>query len=303
MSMPRFECIPNFSEGRDPEVLSRIRQAAQGEGVQTLDFESDYDHNRAVLTLVGDAEPLLSAVQRTMQVAVDAIDLTQHQGTHPRIGAVDVVPFVPLGDTPMVEAVSLAHRLGSWAGVTLGLPVFFYEEAALCPDRRNLAEVRRGQFEELAVRLATHPPDAGPPAPHPQAGAVAIGARRPLIAFNVYLNTDDLAIARAVARAVRASSGGLAGVKALAMDTRSRGRVQVSMNLVDYPTTPLPVVVERVRTEARARGADVASTELVGLMPSQAVEDVLHYYIGLQDFRWQRVLEAALREGDHEERG
>ncbi len=301
--MPRFECIPNFSEGRRTEVLARIRQAAQGAGVQILDFEADADHNRAVLTLAGDAAPLLSAVQRTLQVAVDAIDLNLHRGTHPRIGAVDVVPFVPLGDTPMAEAVSLAHCLGAWAGSTLGLPVFFYEEAAVRADRRNLADVRRGQFEALARRLAQHPPDAGPPAPHPQAGAIAIGARRPLIAFNVYLNTDELAIARAVARAVRASSGGLAGVKALAMDTRSRGQVQVSMNLVDYPTTPLPAVLERVRAEARARGADIASTELVGLMPSRAVEDVLQYYLGLQDFRWQRVLEAALQEGGHDERG
>ncbi len=304
VSKPRFECIPNFSEGRRPEVLARIRRAAEAAGVQILDFEADFDHNRSVLTLAGDAEPLLSAVQRTMTVAVDTIDLTRHQGTHPRIGAVDVVPFVPLDDTPMEEAVALAHRLGAWAGTQLGLPVFFYEAAALHADRRNLADVRRGQFEGLAVRLGKHPPDVGPGAPHPLAGAVAIGARRPLIAFNVYLTTDDLAIARAVARAVRASSGGLPGVKALAMDTRrSRGQVQVSMNLVDYPTTPLPIVLERVRAESRARGTDVASTELVGLMPAQAVEDVMQHYIALQDFRWHRVLEAALREGDWDERG
>lgn len=297
----RFECIPNFSEGRRPEVLAALHDAAQVSGVDLLGFDADPDHNRAVLTLAGPAEPVSEAVFRAMSKAVELIDLRTHQGAHPRIGAVDVVPFVPLQPDAMDEAVILAHALGERVASALALPVYFYEYAATAPKRRNLADVRRGQFEALAGRMAADPPDCGPGEPHPTAGAVAIGARRPLIAFNVYLETRDLSVARHVAAAVRGSSGGLVGVKALAFDTASQGRVQVSMNLVNYRTTSLPQALEMVRAEAARHGVRVVETELVGFMPFDAVEDVMRYYVQLPRFDRGRILEVALeasREGE-----
>ncbi len=291
-----FECIPNFSEGRCPEVLEAIRSAARIPDVKVLGLSADVDHNRSVLTLVGPGEALSEAVLRTMRVAVERIDLTQHQGAHPRIGAVDVVPFVALGDSPEERAIQLAHRLGQRAAKELKLPVFFYELAALKPGRRNLADVRRGQFEGLKDRLPHDPPDVGPAEPHPSAGAVAIGARRPLIAFNVHLGTDDIGLARTIARAVRGASGGLSGVKALGFRLASRGLVQVSMNLVNYRTTPLPRALELVRSEARRFGVSVVSTELVGFMPMDAVIDVMQYYLQQPQFERGHILEEAMFE-------
>lgn len=291
-----FECIPNFSEGRRPEVLEAIRGAATIDNVRVLGIEGDPDHNRAVMTLAGPPEPLLEAVFRAAKTAMETIDLRQHEGTHPRIGAVDVVPFVPLEGASMADAVRLAHQLGDRVGAELELPGFFYEEAAQRPSRRNLADVRRGQFEALAEKFREDPPDFGPSAPHRSAGAVAIGARRPLIAFNVYLDTQDMNVARAVARAVRGSSGGLIGVKALAFDTKRQGRVQVSMNLVNYPLTPLPRALALVRGEADRAGVRVSETELVGFMPMKAVEDIVTHYLQLPHFTQQRILEVALQE-------
>lgn len=288
------ECIPNFSEGIDRGILDQIAAAARVKGVKILGLEGDPDHNRSVLTMVGEGPAVLQAAYATARVAVDLIDLTRQTGTHPRIGAVDVIPFVPLGDTPMGYAVELARTLGHRLGDELGLPVYLYEEAATREDRRNLAHVRRGQFEGLARRMATDPPDYGPDHPHVTAGAVAVGARRPLIAFNVYLATTDLAVAKHVARAVRGSSGGLVGVKALAMDTVHRGQVQVSLNLVDYPKTPLPQVLEMVRREAGRYGVAVTGTELVGFLPLEALKDTARYYLQLHDFEMGRVLEWAI---------
>jgi glutamate formiminotransferase len=295
MSAVLYECVPNFSEGRRPDVLDAIRAAAQNPSVAVLGLDSDPDHNRSVLTLIGPAEPLLEAVWAAARVAVDSIDLTQHRGTHPRIGAVDVVPFIPWRNASMASAAGLARRFGERMGGELGVPVFLYGQAATQPERARLATIRRGQFESLRERLHVQPPDFGPRVPHPTAGAVAVGARRLLIAFNVYLATRDVHIARQVARAVRGSSGGLVGVQALAMDTRARGRVQVSMNLVDYRTTSLPQALEMVRREAERLGVAVCETEVVGLMPWQAVEDVVHYYAQMPGFAQNRVLELAYR--------
>ncbi len=288
------ECIPNFSEGSDRKTLENILAAAEETGVRILGFEGDVDHNRAVMTLAGDGETVLQAVLAAARVAVREIDLTRQSGTHPRLGALDVVPFVPLGSTPMAYAVDLATRLGRQLGDELGVPVYLYEQAATRPEHKNLADVRRGQFEGLLARMPVDPPDFGPHTPHPTAGAMAVGARFPLIAFNVFLTTADLEIAQAVARAVRASSGGLVGVKALAMDTVHRGRAQVSLNLVDYPTTSLPAAIEMVRREAGRYGVGIAQTELIGLMPAQAMIDSLRYYLQLPDLEAQQVVELAL---------
>jgi glutamate formiminotransferase len=290
---PLFECVPNFSEGRRPEVLEAIRRAAEGPGVQVLGLDHDSDHNRAVLTLLGGAEAVVDAAFRTIQAAVERIDLRTHRGAHPRIGAADVVPFVPWRHADMTAAAELARRLGKRVGGELAVPVYLYAHAAALPDRVNLADVRRGEFEGLKSRMVHYPPDYGPGSPHPSAGAVAIGARPILIAFNVFLNTDDMRVGRAVARAVRGSSGGLVGVKALAMDTRTRGRVQVSMNLIDYQRTPLPRALELVRQEAARFGVLVAETELVGLMPFEAAAEALRHYLQMPHFGAARVLEAA----------
>lgn len=288
------ESIPNFSEGNNIVTLQKILEAASQDDVKVLGLEGDVDHNRSVLTVAGEGEAVLGAIFETIKVALQHIDLTHQVGTHPRLGAVDVVPFVPLGTTPMSYAIDLARRLGEQVASELGLPVYLYEHAARQPERKNLADVRRGQFEGLAHRMAEDPPDFGPPRPHPTAGAAIIGARWPLIAFNVFLNTEELAVAQRIAKAVRGSSGGLIGVKALAMDTVHRGRVQVSMNLVDYPKTTLPKALELVRREAGRYGVLVAHSELVGFLPAQAVIDTVQYYLQLADFDAAHVVELAL---------
>jgi glutamate formiminotransferase len=290
------ECVPNFSEGRRVEVLDAIAAAAAQPGVRVLGLSHDPDHNRAVLTLAGEGEAVAAGVLRAARVAVERIDLTVHEGVHPRMGAVDVVPFVPLGDTPMAEAVRLAVEVGRRLADELGVPVFLYGRAATRADRRDLAAVRRGQFEGLAARMAAPAghPDFGPPVPHPTAGAVAVGARAALIAFNVWLRTDDVTVARSVARAVRGSSGGLVGVKALGLDTRRRGMVQVSMNLVDWRRTPIATALELVRRMAEAHGVAVAGTEIVGYVPLGALLDAARHYLQAHTLDESSVLELAL---------
>lgn len=292
------ECVPNFSDGVDSLVLSRLREACRLPQVKVLGLEGDADHNRSVLTMVGPGEAVQEAAFRLTQVAVDMIDLRKQKGVHPRMGAVDVIPFIPLFNTPMTYAIDCARRLGERIGQELSVPVYLYEQAATTPGRKNLADVRRGEFEGLPGRMANDPPDFGPSRPHPTAGAVAVGARRPLIAFNVYLNTQDLSIADRVAKAVRGSSGGLVGVKAMAMDTVQKGRVQVSMNLVDYPKTRLPQALELIRQEAHRYGVSVSDTELVGFMPIQAVVDTVRQYLQLHDFSPDDILEMALARSD-----
>lgn len=287
------EAVPNFSEGRDRRVIEALVRAARVPGAQVLDFSADADHNRSVLTLAGEASAVVEALYRAALVAVEQIDLTRHRGTHPRIGAVDVIPLVPLGNTAMADCVGMAVGLGERLGQA-GLPVYLYAEAARRPERRRLADVRRGQFEGLRQAMARPEgrPDFGPPHPHPTAGAVAVGARPPLIAFNVYLATRDLDVGRAVARAVRASSGGLPAVQALGMWIASRGQVQVSMNLVDFRQTGMAAVLRRVREEAACYGVAVTEAEIVGLVPAAALEEHL-----LRDAAFSRDPREASLEG------
>lgn len=300
--MPRrpaafLECVPNVSEGRRPEVVGRLAAAAGCPGVQLLDVSSDPDHNRTVLTLAGEAGALEEALLALYTTALEEIDLAAQTGVHPRVGAVDVVPFVPLGDTPMSVAVAAARRLGEEVARRFELPVFLYEEAAARPERRNLAEVRRGGLAGLGRRIASSPawrPDYGPSRLHPRAGATVIGARFFLIAFNAVLSTPDVAVARRVAAAVREAGGGLPALKAIGVELASRNLAQVSMNLVDYRRTSLAAALARVRREAEALGARVVETEIVGLVPEEALLGALRECLALPELRAERVLERRL---------
>lgn len=291
------ECVPNFSEGRRQEVIDQIVEAIRSvPQVWILDVESDWDHNRSVVTCVGEPEAALEAMYRAIAKAAELINLEEHRGEHPRIGATDVVPFVPLRGVTMEEAVELARRLGRRVGEELGIPVYLYEAAATRPDRENLANIRRGEYEGLKEAIKTDPdrePDFGPRELGP-AGATVIGAREFLIAFNVYLNTDDVKIAKRIARAVRHSSGGLRYVKALGMLVG--GQAQVSMNLTNFKKTPIFRVVELIRREAARYGCTITHTELVGLTPLKAMLDVAQWYLQLDGFNESQVLERRLEE-------
>jgi glutamate formiminotransferase/formiminotetrahydrofolate cyclodeaminase len=293
------ECVPNFSEGRRKEVVEQIEAAvASVPGVKLLDLAMDADHNRCVLTFAGKTEGVEEATFRAIEKAAALIDMDQHQGEHPRLGATDVVPFVPISGVSMEECVDMARRLGERVGRELSIPVYLYEKAATRPERINLADVRRGEYEALKQEIATNPdrePDFGPRQVG-KAGATIIGAREPLIAYNVYLDTDELEVAQAIARAVRFSSGGLRFVKALGLFIEQRGLVQVSMNLTDYRRTPVHRVVELIRREAARYGAMVVSSELVGLIPRQALLDAAAYYLQMEDFKPDMVLESHLEE-------
>lgn len=293
-----LECVPNVSEGRRPAVISRLAAAVSAPGVQVLDVSSDPDHNRSVFTLAGEPQALIAGLLELYAAALAEIDLRRHEGVHPRIGAVDVVPFVPLGETPMAAAVSAARRLAPAVADRFGLPVYLYEEAAAQSERRrSLPAIRRGGFEALAGKLADPrwSPDHGPARPHPSAGATVIGARFFLIACNAILDTADVAVARAVAVAVRESAGGLPAVRALGFYLPSRGSAQVSMNLVDFRRTSLARALQRVREEAAARGARVVASELVGLLPRQAALDVVRESLQLPELGPGHLLEERLR--------
>jgi glutamate formiminotransferase len=278
-------------------VISRLVRAVSRPGVRVLDVSSDADHNRTVLTLAGEEDALVPGLLGLFEAALAEIDLRAHEGVHPRLGAVDVVPFVPLGETPMAAAVGAAQRLAVEVARRFDLPVFLYEEAAARPDRRLLASIRRGGFEGLARKLADEAwtPDFGPLRPHPSGGATVIGARFFLIAWNVILDTADVAVARAIARAVRETGGGLPAVRALGFYLASRGQAQVSMNLVDFRRTSLPRALAQVREEAAARGARVVASELVGLLPEQAALDVVRETLQLPALDASRLLEQRLR--------
>ncbi len=297
--MSQFECVPNFSEGRDAARLERIVGAGRAlAGLTVLDVERNADHNRAVVSLVGEGDALLEGVFRMIQVATREIDLTQHRGEHPRMGATDVVPFVPLGTATMAEAVRLAERLGERVARELSIPVFLYAAAARRPERADLARVREGQFEGLREVIGTDParaPDFGEPKIHPTAGAIAIGARPVLIAFNAYLTTPDVSIAKKIAKAVRARDGGLPEVKALGFDIAERHRAQVSMNLTDYRVTPIYRALEAVRREAQRYGVGVEESEIVGLVPEDALFGAAEYYLQLHAFDRSAVLERKVR--------
>ncbi len=291
------ECVPNFSEGRRQEVIDAIVGAIKSvPNVWILDVESDPDHNRSVVTCVGEPEAALEAMFRAIAKAAELINLDEHQGEHPRIGATDVVPFIPLRGVTMEECVALARQLGQRVGEELGIPVYLYEAAATRPDRENLANIRKGEYEGLKEAIKTDPnrePDFGP-RELGSAGATVIGAREFLIAFNVYLNTDDVKIAKRIARAVRHSSGGLRYVKALGMLVG--GQAQVSMNLTNFKKTPIFRVVELIRREAARYGCTITHTELVGLTPQQAMLDVAQWYLQLDGFSASQVLENRLAE-------
>ncbi len=290
------ECVPNFSEGRRLEVIDAIRSAMSLPSVTILDQHSDVDHNRTVITLVGEPALIEQAAFAGIAKAAELIDLDAHRGEHPRIGATDVVPFVPVSGVTMDECVSIARRLGERVGRDLNIPVYLYEAAATRPDRENLENIRRGEYEKLKEEIGVNPdraPDFGPAQVGP-AGATVIGARPFLIAFNAYLNTPDVNVAKQVARAIRQSSGGLRYVKALGLEVE--GKAQVSMNLTDYRKTPLARVVELVRREAARYGCSIVKTELVGLAPQEALIDAAQWYLQIDGLKPDQVLENRLSE-------
>ena len=303
--MKLVECVPNFSEGRRPEVLDAIVGAMTAvDGVRLLDSEMDADHNRAVVTIVGEPEAVLEGAFRGMAKAAETIDLTTHEGEHPRMGATDVVPFVPVKDVTMDDCVELARRLGERVGKELEIPVFLYESAATRPARQNLAKVRRGQFEGLRDEIGTNPdrePDFGPNKIHPTAGATAIGARPFLVAYNINLGTTDLSIAKTIAKAIRNSSGGLRHVKAMGFAIKDRNIVQVSINMVNFKGTPLFRVFEMVKSEAERYGVPVIGSEVVGLVPADALVDCAEFYLRLENFKRGQVLENRLSEDGSDE--
>jgi glutamate formiminotransferase len=285
-----MECVPNFSEGRDPAKFATIRDAISSTaGVALLGAEMDADHNRSVMTFAGEPEPVLEAAYRAIAAAHAVIDMRAHTGVHPRIGAADVVPFVPIDGVDIGECADLAHRLGERVWKQLQVPVYFYEAAALHPERLRLENVRKGGFRNPVME-----PDLGGLPLHPSAGGCIIGARKFLIAFNMNLNTADAHIAQAIARKVRASSGGLPHVKAIGVFLRSRNMAQVSINITDFEQTPLHEVVDLVRAEADALGVTIAGSQIVGLIPKQAVEQAAAHYLQVEKFHADAILENRL---------
>lgn len=297
MASPLVECIPNFSEARHPEIVEQIIQAILGvPGVQVLDRHSDLDHNRTVITYIGIPLAVEEAAYQAISCASQLIDLNQHTGEHPRLGATDVVPFVPISEVTMQECVEMARRLGKRVASELNIPVYLYEDAATRPERQNLENIRRGQYEGLKEEIKTNPerkPDFGPAELGP-AGATVIGARQPLIAFNVYLTSDDVQIAQKIAKAIRNSSGGMRYVKS--MGILVNGRAQVSMNLTNYRQTPVFRVVEIIRREAQRYGVAIHHSELVGLIPQEALIDSAVWYLQLDEFLPEQILEQRLFE-------
>src|SRR6187549_3164001 len=295
-----IECVPNFSEGARPEVVEAIvAKVRAGSSARVLDLQSDASHNRSVLTLAGDAESLVKAILALVSACVPAIDLRTHKGEHPRLGAVDVIPFIPLEGATLADCVALARRVGEAIAKMHGIPVFLYEDAATAPHRKGLEDIRRGQFEGLAAKLKDPlwQPDFGPAGPHPSFGAVVVGARMPLIAFNVNLNTDDVEVAKKIAKGIRHSTGGYRFVKAMGLIVEINGKkvAQVSMNMTDFTKTPLFRVMETIRNEAARYGVAISGSEIVGLVPAQALLDSAEHYLQLTGFSSKQVLETRLR--------
>jgi glutamate formiminotransferase len=296
--MAVIECVPNISEGRRQDVISKITEELQAvPGLRVLDVQSDAAHNRSVFTLAGDAAAMLAGIPKLFAAAISAIDLTSHKGEHPRMGAVDVTPFIPIDDVTMAECVALARAVAQDVASRFSLPVYLYEEAASSPERKNLEDIRRGEFEGLAAKMAKPgwAPDFGPAAPHPTAGASVIGARMPLIAYNINLATTRLDVAKKIASAIRHSSGGLRFVKAMGIALEDRGIVQVSMNLTNYEKTPIFRVFEMVKREAERYGVAVLESEIVGLVPAAALRQSVEWYLQLEGFSGAQVLENKLR--------
>jgi glutamate formiminotransferase len=293
-----IECIPNVSEGRRADVIARLADALGGTpGVRLLDRSSDPAHNRSVFTLAGDAAGVERAVLALFERAIAEIDLRTHKGEHPRLGAVDVVPFVPIEGVTMAECVELARTVGAAVADRFGVPVYLYEEASINPLRKNLEDIRRGEFEGLAAKMTTEgwAPDFGPATPHPSAGASVIGARMALIAYNINLATDRLDVAKKIAAAIRHSSGGYRYVKAAGFELKDRGIVQVSMNLTNHEKTPMFRVFETVKREAQRYGVSILESEIVGLVPSAALNASAEFYLQIAGFKPEQVLENKLR--------
>ena len=294
-----IECVPNFSEGRNLDKIDKIINPFRGKkDVKLLDYQRDEDHNRLVVTAIGEPVSMKQAVVGAIGVAIDLIDMRKHKGQHPRMGAIDVVPFIPVRNISMIEAIDFSKDVAKEVAAKYALPVFLYEESAIVPERQNLAAIRKGQFEKMAEKIKAPgwKPDFGPGEIHPSAGVTAIGARMPLVAFNVNLATDDMKIADAIAKSVRHISGGLRYCKAIGIALKERGIVQVSMNMTDYTKTSLYRSFELVRTEAKRYGVNVIGSEIVGLVPLEALIDTAVYYMGIEKFTMEQVLEARIWE-------
>ena len=298
MPRPLIECVPNFSEGRRPEVIEAIVEPFKNTpGVYLFDYRADADHNRLVVSLVGHPEEIQNALLAATKIAMRHIDMNTHQGGHPRIGVVDVIPFTPIANITMDECVILARTFGERYYKETGIPVYYYEEAALNPERCKLEVIRKGQYEVLKDEVRTNParrPDVGEAALHPTAGASVIGARKFLVAFNVNLGTTDLNVAKEIAKTLRASSGGLCYVKGIGLALEDRNMVQVSMNLVDYEKNSMYRVLEMVRMEARRWGVNVVETEVYGMVPAAAMLDNAAYYMQTAGFDPAQVIELRL---------
>lgn len=294
--MKILECVPNISEGTNLEIVEQVvDQLRQVEGVKILNYSSDADHNRSVLTYLGEPEPVLEATKAMALKAVELIDMRRHQGSHPRMGAVDVVPFIPVKGVETEEAIEVARQFGRFLGKQ-GVPVYYYEDAATRPERVNLAKIRKGQYEALEEKFKDPEwtPDEGPPTFNPKAGATVTGVRFPLIAFNVNLRTTDVEVAQRIAKAVRYINGGFRFVKGMGLALEEQNMVQVSMNLTNYTKTPIPRVLETIRMEAARHGVSVAGTEIIGAIPMGAIEEIIKHYVQAHDFELSQVIEYSL---------
>lgn len=293
------ECVPNFSEGRDKEIIEKIvDEVRKTEGVRLLDYCSDKDHNRSVVTFIGGPEEVKEAAFRLIKKASELIDMSKHSGAHPRMGATDVVPFIPIKDITTEECVQIAKKLGEKVGSELKIPVYLYEDAATAPERQNLANVRKGQYEGFfeKIKQPEWKPDFGPCEMNKKSGATVIGARFPLIAYNVNLGTDNLEIANAIAKKIRHISGGLRYAKAVGVMLTERNIVQVSINMVNYEKTSVYTIQEMVKMEAKRYGVPVVGAEVIGLIPMKALIDCAEYYLQIENFDVSQVLEANLSE-------
>ncbi|KUJ90953.1 MAG: Glutamate formiminotransferase [Caldanaerobacter subterraneus] len=294
-----IECVPNFSEGRDREKIAQlVKEVVSTEGVKLLDYSSDKDHNRTVITFCGDAKGVKEAAFKLIKKASEIIDMRYHKGEHPRIGATDVVPFIPVKNATMEECIQIAREVGERVGRELNIPVYLYEEAATTPERKNLENIRRGEYEGFfeKIKQPEWKPDFGPQEMNPKSGATVIGARNFLIAYNVNLATDNIDIANKIAKAIRFSSGGYRYVKAMGVELKERGIVQVSMNLTDFNKTPIYRVFEAIKAEASRYGVNVIGSEIIGLVPAKALFDVADYYLRIENFSENMVLENRIYE-------
>jgi len=292
--MKMIECVPNFSEGRRAEAVDAIARTVETvPGIILLDYSRDEDHNRSVVTFIGPPDSIVTTALTVCEKALSLIDMRSHRGVHPRVGAVDVVPFIPLCGATMEDAVTSAHEFGRDFAARHGIPVFFYGMAALLPNRKNLAAIRKGQYEGITEKLCDPhwQPDTGPSLCDPRFGATCVGARKPLIAYNINLATDDISVARDIAQNIRQSSGGLPSVMAMGVMLKSRNIAQVSMNLTDYEATSVKTVFDTVRALADTRGVAVLESELIGLLPAAALKDVSPAYLKLRDFGPDRIIE------------